>query len=134
MKIAPCGPPGGGDSFCKTSGRKSYKRSTRSRHQGFLHEIILEYGEIYLRLRYCAALVGSDYRGRLVGRLSIYRIRDSMGRAIIGCFLDISTDRVNGPKSDLALDLALFDHQGKRRLIVVQRLVRVIYGLSAPPS
>ena len=132
--MTPRGPPGGGLSFGETSGRTSYKRSTRARHQWLLHEIVLDYGDTCLRHRRCAALVGCGSRGRLVGFINVGRIRGSMGRANNGCFLDSSTDRVNNPESDLALDVALFEHQRKRRLIVVQRPVRVTSGPTAPPS
>ncbi len=123
--MAPRGPPGGGTSFGKTSGRTSHKRSRRTRRQRFLHEIVLDYGEIYLRHRHRADLVGYGYRGRLVVLLNVCPIRGSMGRANNGCFLGGSSDRVNSPVPDVALDVALFEHQGKRRLIVVQRPLRV---------
>ena len=128
----PRSPPGGGISFGKKSGRTSYKRSTKTRRQRFLHEIILGHVEVCLRHRHCGALVGCGYRGRLVDLLNVCRIRGAMGHARDGCFLNRRTVRVNYPESDVVLDLAPLEHWGKRRLIVVQRPVRVKTGHPAP--
>ncbi len=117
--MVPRSPPGGGISFGNTSDHPSHKLSKRRQRERFLHEIIRKHVEDCLRHRHCAALVGCGYWGRLVDLHNVCRIRGSMGRVSNGCFFDSSTVRVSGPEPHVALDLALFEHQGKRRLIVV---------------
>ncbi len=125
-------PPGGGISFGNTSDYPSYKRSLRKQRERFLHEIIRKHIEDCVRHRHCAALVGCEYRGRLVDLHNVCRIRGSMGRASNGCFFDSSTVRVAGPGPHVALDLAFFKPRGKRRLIAVQSPLWVKSGHPEP--
>ncbi len=110
---------GGEYNLCKTSDHPSHKLSQRHQRERFLHKIIPDHVEGCLRHGHCAALVGCRYRGRLVDLHNVCRIRGPMGHVGHDCFLDSSTVRVIGSESHVALDLALFEHQGKRRLIVV---------------
>ena len=119
-------PPGGGISFGNTSDYPSYKRSLRKQRERFLHEIIRKHIEDCVRHRHCAALVGCEYRGRLVDLHNVCRIRGSMGRVGVCCLFASSAVRVIGSESHVALDLVFFKHQGKRRLIAARSPLRVI--------
>ncbi len=126
--IVPRPHPGGGIPLCKTRDHPPHKLSKRKQRERSLQETIRKHVEDCLRHRQCAALVGCGYRGRLVDLHIVCRIRGSMGRVGVCCLFATGAVRVIGPKPHVALDLAFFEHQGKRRLIAVQSPLRVKSG------